>query len=111
MCILPKQIRNPAEVLCRSPLIFSQIVARLGYSTVKTNLWTVAPNAVGFVFLLCVTKSSDYFRERTFHICFALAVSLVGMIILAAIDVLHNKGGFGDPVILDNLESMLAVTE
>ncbi|KAK8198730.1 hypothetical protein M8818_006597 [Zalaria obscura] len=69
-----------------------QIVARLGYSTVKTNLWTVAPNAVGFVFLLCVTKSSDYFRERTFHIVFALCVSLIGMIILATIDVLHNKG-------------------
>lgn len=69
-----------------------QIVARLGFDTVKTNLWTVAPNAVGFVFLLCVTKSSDYFRERTYHICFALVVSLVGMIILAFIDVLHNKG-------------------
>ncbi|KAF2270339.1 MFS general substrate transporter [Lojkania enalia] len=68
-----------------------QIVQRLGYSVVKTNLWTVAPNAVGFVFLLCVTKSSDYFRERTFHIVFALCVSGVGLAILASIDVLHNK--------------------
>lgn len=69
-----------------------QIVARLGYSTIKTNLWTVAPNAVGFVILLCITKSSDYFRERTFHIVFALCTSLVGMIILATIDVLSHKG-------------------
>ncbi|TVY30271.1 putative transporter [Lachnellula hyalina] len=69
-----------------------QIVARLGYSTVKTNLWTVAPNAVGFVFLLTVAKSSDYFRERTYHIVFSLCVSLIGMIILASIDVLGNKG-------------------
>lgn len=68
-----------------------QIVQRLGYSVIKTNLWTVAPNAVGFVFLLCVTYSSDYFRERTFHIVLALCVSLVGLIILAIIDVLHNK--------------------
>jgi hypothetical protein len=69
-----------------------QIVQRLGYSVVKTNLWTVAPNSVGFVVLLCVTKSSDYFRERTFHIVFSLCLSLIGMIILAAIDVLENKG-------------------
>lgn len=69
-----------------------QIVARLGYSTVKTNLWTVAPNAVGFLVLLAVAKSSDYFRERTFHIIFALCLSLIGMIILATVDVLFNKG-------------------
>lgn len=69
-----------------------QIVQRLGYSVVKTNLWTVAPNAVGFVVLLCVTYSSDHFRERTFHIVFSLCVSLVGLIILACIDVLANKG-------------------
>lgn len=69
-----------------------QIVQRLGYSVVTTNLWTVAPNSVGFVVLLCVTYSSDYFRERTFHIVFSLSVSLVGLIILATIDVLNNKG-------------------
>lgn len=69
-----------------------QIVQRLGYSVVKTNLWTVAPNSVGFVVLLCVSYSSDFFRERTFHIVFSLTVSLVGLIILATIDVLHNKG-------------------
>ncbi|KAL1631615.1 hypothetical protein SLS54_000377 [Diplodia seriata] len=63
-----------------------QIVARLGYSTVKTNLWTVAPNAAGFCFLLAVAWSSDRLRERTFHIVFALAVSLAGLIVLAAID-------------------------
>jgi len=69
-----------------------QIVQRLGYSVVKTNLWTVAPNAVGFVVLLCVAKSSDYFRERTFHIVGSLCLSLVGLIVLATIDVLANKG-------------------
>lgn len=69
-----------------------QIVQRLGYSVIKTNLWTVAPNAVGFVILLIVAKSSDHFHERTFHIFGALATSLVGMIILIAIDVLNNKG-------------------
>ncbi|KGO77104.1 Major facilitator superfamily domain, general substrate transporter [Penicillium italicum] len=71
---------------------FPLIVQRLGYSVVKTNLWTVAPNLLGAVVLLCVAKSSDYFRERTLHIVFSLTVSLVGMIILIAIDVQSNKG-------------------
>lgn len=69
-----------------------QIVGRLGFSTVKTNLWTVAPNAVGFVILLCVAKSSDYFKERTYHIIFSLCLSMTGMIILAAIDALEHVG-------------------
>lgn len=58
----------------------------------KTNLWTVAPNAVGFLVLLAVAKSSDHFRERTYHIVFALTLSLLGMIVLASIDVLTHKG-------------------
>ncbi|KPM39235.1 putative transporter [Neonectria ditissima] len=69
-----------------------QIVQRLGYSVIKTNLWTVAPNAVGFVVLLAVAKSSDYFHERAFHIVGALVTSLIGMIILITIDVLNHKG-------------------
>ncbi|KAF2148162.1 MFS general substrate transporter [Myriangium duriaei CBS 260.36] len=69
-----------------------QIVQRLGYSIVKTNLWTVPPNAVGLIILLCVAKSSDYFRERTFHIVFSLVLSLIGMIILVVIDVVTHKG-------------------
>lgn len=44
-----------------------QIVASLGYSTIKTNLFTVAPNIVGTVALLLLTFSSDYFRERSIH--------------------------------------------
>ncbi|KAL4930432.1 MFS transporter/fungal specific transcription factor domain-containing protein [Aspergillus undulatus] len=70
---------------------FPIIVARLGYDTVKTNLWTVAPNLVGAVVLLAVAKSSDIFRERSLHIIFSLIVSLVGMLILASIDVANNK--------------------
>ncbi|KAI9726856.1 MAG: hypothetical protein M1834_001482 [Cirrosporium novae-zelandiae] len=68
-----------------------QIVGRLGYSTVKTNLWTVAPNCVGFVVLVCVCFSSDKLRERTFHIVLSLIISLIGMIILCAINVLAHK--------------------
>lgn len=69
-----------------------QIVQRLGYSAVKTNLLTVPPNLVGFCVLLGVTYSSDHFRERTYHICFALTLSIISLVILATIDVTAHKG-------------------
>ncbi|KAF8960992.1 MFS general substrate transporter [Flammula alnicola] len=68
-----------------------QIVASLGYSTIRTNLLTVAPNIVGTVALLFLTFSSDYFRERAIHICIPLATALVGFIILGSIDVLAHR--------------------
>ncbi|KAF8632598.1 hypothetical protein AX15_001803 [Amanita polypyramis BW_CC] len=68
-----------------------QIVSSLGYSAVRTNLLTVAPNIVGTVALLLLTFSSDYFRERSVHICIALATGLVGFIILGCIDPLERR--------------------
>ncbi|KAL1413796.1 hypothetical protein Q8F55_001579 [Vanrija albida] len=67
-----------------------QIIHRLGYSTVKTNLYTVAPNVVGTLFLILFTQSSDYFRERSFHVVVPLLVTMVGFVILGTIDVVHN---------------------
>lgn len=61
------------------------ILKRLGYSTVITNLLTVPPNLVGFIVLLAVARSSDKHRERSYHIIGALSLSLVGLIILAAV--------------------------
>ncbi|KAF8905549.1 MFS general substrate transporter [Gymnopilus junonius] len=69
-----------------------QIVASLGYSTVRTNLLTVAPNIAGTVALLLLTFSSDHFRERSIHICIALAVGLTGFIILGSINPLEHRG-------------------
>lgn len=69
-----------------------QIVQRLGYSTIKTNLYTVAPNVVGTVCLLGFTFSSDYFRERSLHVVVPLLITMVGFIILGSIDVVHNTG-------------------
>ncbi|TFK57121.1 MFS general substrate transporter [Heliocybe sulcata] len=68
-----------------------QIVASLGYSTVKTNLFTVAPNIVGTIALLMFTISSDYFRERSIHLCIALALNLIGFIILGSVNVLAHR--------------------
>ncbi|KAG6909230.1 hypothetical protein DXG01_001412 [Tephrocybe rancida] len=69
-----------------------QIVASLGYSTIKTNLHTIAPNIVGTVALLILTFSSDYFRERSIHICIPLATAVIGFIVLGSIDPLEKKG-------------------
>jgi MFS family permease len=41
-------------------LFLPQIIARLKYSTVKTNLYTVAPNVSGAVMLLVLAFASDY---------------------------------------------------
>lgn len=52
----------------------------------------MAPNCVGFVVLLIIAWSSDHFRERTYHLILALSIAMVGLIILATIDVLQNPG-------------------
>ena len=66
------------------------IVARFGYSTVKTNLWTVAPNIVGSAFLVCVAFSSDFFKDRCLHLASCLTITCIGFIILAAVDITAN---------------------
>ncbi|KAL2680975.1 hypothetical protein Neosp_008578 [[Neocosmospora] mangrovei] len=68
------------------------IVAKLGYSAVKTNLYTVAPYMVSAVLLFSTAISSDYFRERTYHLLTAFTMSCVGFIIIASIDVESHIG-------------------
>lgn len=66
------------------------VLKALGYSTVVTNLLTIPPNVAGFLVLLAVTYSSDRNRERTFHIVGSLALSLSGLVVLAAVDATKN---------------------
>ncbi|KAF2091083.1 putative high-affinity nicotinic acid transporter [Saccharata proteae CBS 121410] len=63
-----------------------QIVALMGFSTLKTNLYTVAPNLVGAVILFAIARSSDRFRERSGHLIFALGITFVGWIILVSLN-------------------------
>ncbi|KZF23930.1 allantoate permease [Xylona heveae TC161] len=69
-----------------------QMVQRLGFTIVKTNLYTVAPYCVGCVVLLAITRSSDLFRERSLHLCFSMCLTMIGYIILIKVDTLHHKG-------------------
>ncbi|KAE8152938.1 allantoate permease [Aspergillus avenaceus] len=63
-----------------------QMVALQGYSPVKTNLYTVAPYCVGTVVLWALAKSSDHFRERSFHLATALMITFIGYLILITVD-------------------------
>ncbi|KAK9451599.1 major facilitator superfamily domain-containing protein [Limtongia smithiae] len=58
-----------------------QIVERLGYSTVKTNLFTVAPNISGALVLLLFSFLSDKFRVRSPFIAIGFAFPVIGFMI------------------------------
>ncbi|KAL1738997.1 major facilitator superfamily domain-containing protein, partial [Schizophyllum fasciatum] len=62
-----------------------QLLARFEFSAVKTNLYTVAPNLVAVVYLFTVAFLSDYTRQRTLFLMLALATTMTGCIILAAV--------------------------
>lgn len=69
-----------------------QIVARLGYGTVKTNLFTVAPNVVGSLCVIFVAFSSDYWGDRSIHLAATLATTAVGFVVLACVDITTHLG-------------------
>ncbi|KAI9048038.1 hypothetical protein LZ554_007836 [Drepanopeziza brunnea f. sp. 'monogermtubi'] len=71
-------------------LFLPQIVARLGYSKVKTNLYTVAPNVTGAVMLLILAFTSDCTRRRGPFITLGFLFTFCGMLIYATIDVLDH---------------------
>lgn len=71
-------------------LFLPQIIGRLNYGTVKTNLYTVAPNCTGAVMLLILAYSSDYTRWRFPFIALGFFFTFCGFIIYAAINVEAN---------------------
>ena len=71
-------------------LFLPQIIGRLGYSTVKTNLYTVAPNVSGAVMLLMLAFASDLTRLRFPFIAAGFLFTFIGFIIYVGIDVEHQ---------------------
>lgn len=71
-------------------LFLPQIVGRLGYDKIKTNLYTVAPNIVGACVLLILAFSSDFTRLRFPFIALGFLLTFIGFIIYATIDVKHS---------------------
>lgn len=68
-------------------LFLPVIIARLGYSTVKTNLYTVAPNVSGAVMLLILAFASDHTLLRFPFIALGFLFTFIGFVVYAAIDV------------------------
>lgn len=66
-------------------LFLPVIINQLGYSTVKTNLYTVAPNVTGAVMLLILAFASDYTRLRFPFVAAGFAFTCIGFIIFAAV--------------------------
>ena len=71
-------------------LFLPVIIQRLGYDTVKTNLYTVAPNVSGAVMLLVLAFASDYTRFRFPFVMLGFLWTFLGMVIYSAIDVEHQ---------------------
>jgi MFS family permease len=67
-------------------LFMPQIIQRLGYSTVKTNLYTVAPNVTGAVMLLVLAFCSDAARLRSAFIVLGFLFTFTGFMIYASIN-------------------------
>ncbi|KAM3448269.1 hypothetical protein MY3296_007952 [Beauveria thailandica] len=67
-------------------LFLPQIIQRLQFNTIKTNLYTVAPNVTGAVMLLILAFVSDWTRLRFPFIILGYAFTFTGFIIYAAID-------------------------
>ncbi|KAL2868105.1 putative MFS transporter [Aspergillus lucknowensis] len=66
-------------------LFMPQIIERLGYTTVKTNLYTVAPNVTGAVMLLVLAFSSDAAKLRSPFIVLGFLFTFTGFMIYASI--------------------------
>ena len=71
-------------------LFLPVIVERLGYSTVKTNLYTVAPNVSGAVVLLILAFASDLTRLRFLFIALGFLLAFIGFIIFVSMDVTQS---------------------
>ncbi|KAE8356104.1 major facilitator superfamily domain-containing protein [Aspergillus coremiiformis] len=72
-------------------LFLPQIVQRLGYSTVQTNLYTVAPNITGAIMLLILAFCSDATRLRSPFIVLGFLFTFAGFLIYASITDVHAQ--------------------
>ncbi|KAJ5115498.1 hypothetical protein NUU61_001257 [Penicillium alfredii] len=72
-------------------LFMPQIVSRLGYPTVKTNLYTVAPNVTGAAMLLVLAFASDATRLRSPFLVLGFLLTFSGFMIYASIDDVHGR--------------------
>ncbi|CAJ2509987.1 Uu.00g058870.m01.CDS01 [Anthostomella pinea] len=68
------------------------MIKRLATDTVKTNLYTIAPNLSGAVFIIMMCTLSDYFQQRALFIILGTVVSMIGFILLGSLDLTRLVG-------------------
>ncbi|KAI6356032.1 hypothetical protein MCOR25_007986 [Pyricularia grisea] len=66
-------------------LFLPQIIQRLGYGTIQTNLYTVAPNIGGAVMLIILAFLSDWLRIRGAFVALGFTFTCLGFAIYASI--------------------------
>lgn len=64
-------------------------------STTMTNLYTVAPNVFGAVFLLILAFASDFTQVRSIYVMISFGVSIIGFAAYAAVDIEGNRAVYG----------------
>ncbi|KAK1540344.1 major facilitator superfamily transporter [Colletotrichum paranaense] len=68
------------------------VVQGLGYSSIQANLMSVPPYACGALGLYLFTLSSDYRKERGYHILGGIVIAVVGLV--ATVTVESNGGKY-----------------
>ncbi|KAI1340514.1 major facilitator superfamily domain-containing protein [Xylariaceae sp. FL0016] len=68
------------------------MIKRLASETVKTNLYTIAPNLSGAIFIITMCVLSDYFLQRALFIVLSTAVSMLGFVLLGSLDLTRRVG-------------------
>ena len=66
------------------------IIRTFGYSPVRTQLFSVPPWAVSFVFAMLVATFSDLAKHRFLFVIFPLLVALAGFLILLGVTGNHS---------------------
>ncbi|KAH8691990.1 putative vitamin H transporter [Talaromyces proteolyticus] len=66
------------------------MVKRIATTTPKANLYTVGPNLVAAAVQIVSSWISDRYQQRALVSFFTLLVSMVGFILLATLDLVHN---------------------
>ncbi|CAF3106287.1 unnamed protein product [Rotaria sp. Silwood2] len=68
-------------------LFLPSIIKSMGkWTIVQTQLMTIPPYITAFIAILIVSRSSDYFVERSFHLIFVNLFSMCGLLLLMFIE-------------------------
>ncbi|OAA65321.1 Major facilitator superfamily domain, general substrate transporter [Niveomyces insectorum RCEF 264] len=62
------------------------IVQNLGYKSYRANLFAVPIYFIGTVGLVALAFSSDYFKDRTYHLLLAVGIVIIGSILVVTIE-------------------------